>query len=184
MKIQSPKKSWKKRTIIASSVLLVVVSGLTAFAYYTESWPFEHSSDGSTKPSPKEQAKIDKETAIKDKEKTQASSPNVDASQSTDQVPISTTAAVEIVDLHQSNGSVVYSATISNSGSSGTCSAVFSNNANAAQPVTRTIASSGSSCGPVSIPEVEFSAIGQWTLTLRYYTGDAQAVATKTIEVK
>lgn len=179
MKLPPRKKYWKKRLIIIFSVAILVLAGLTAASYHYQYWPFTPTTH---KPSPEEQDKLNKEKAVEDKEKSQTTSPDVDASRPTTSVPVSTTVSLEVTSLLQSDSNVTYAATITNPGESGTCSAVFTNDI--AKPVTRTTDANGTSCGPVSIPELEFSAVGQWTLTLRYYSSGIQAVATKTVEVK
>lgn len=182
MKLPQRKKYWQNPLIIIIFVGVLALAGLTSAAYHYQYWPFAPASDNSNKPSPEEQGKLDKKKAIEDKGKSQTSSTNVDASKSPNTIPVSTTTSVEITNLQQSNGKVIYAATVTNPAGSGTCSAVFTNDI--AKPVTRTTGADGTSCGPVSIPESEFSAIGTWTLTLRYYTDGTQAVTTKTIDVK
>lgn len=111
-----------------------------------------------------------------------ASSPDVDNTKTTDDIPVAKETEVAIKELVQQNGSITYTATIENPGESGTCSATFTNDND--RPVVRTTTAEGSNCGPVAIPEAEFSTLGQWTLTLRYYTNNTQAVTTQTIEIK
>jgi hypothetical protein len=113
---------------------------------------------------------------------TPASSPDVDNTKTTDNIPVAKETKVSIKDLAQQNGSITYSATIENPGESGTCSATFTHDND--RPVVRTTTAEESTCGPVVIPEAEFSTLGQWTLTLRYYTNNTQAITTKTIEIK
>lgn len=114
--------------------------------------------------------------------KDQVANPNVDTSKTTDQIPVSTSATVSIAELAQKNGSVTIASNVTNPGTSATCSAQFTSDV--ARPVSRTVDAVNGSCPEISIPEQEFSAIGAWKLTLRYYTADTQAVDTKTIEIK
>jgi hypothetical protein len=113
---------------------------------------------------------------------TPASSPDVDNTKTTDNIPVSKETTVTIKNLVQQDGSITYSATVENYGESGTCSATFTNDND--RPVVRTTAAEQSNCGPITIPEAEFSTLGKWTLTLRYYTNNTQAIATQTIEIK
>ncbi len=106
---------------------------------------------------------------------------NVDTSKNTTEVPVSTEVKLIIDQLSEDNGSVLYRATVTNPGESGTCSAEFTNPNS--KPVTKVTDATGGICGPVSLSVNEFDSLGSWTLTLRYYTGDTQAVATKTLQI-
>ena len=108
---------------------------------------------------------------------------NVDSSKTTEEIPVAKDTGIEIARLDQGTNSVTYSATITNPGASGACSAQYTNQNN--RPVTLpVIASEGNTCGPASISNASFTSTGEWTLTLRYYTDNTQAIATKTIEIK
>lgn len=172
-------KTNRKTPIIATAVVLCILGIGIVGTYKLGIWPFhnriqstieeENKSDATnpqTKASPK--GEITQDPALENK--------------NTDEIPVSTETSVSITELSQNNGKVAYSAEIINPGTSGTCSAVFTNDV--AKPVTRTTSTTSSACAKVEIPELEFSAVGTWTLTLRYYTNVTQAVATKTIEVK
>lgn len=105
-----------------------------------------------------------------------------DTSKNTAEIPVSSTVKLSIDSISQDSQTVTYRATISNPADSGTCSAVFTKDNS--KPVTRVSAANSGSCGPVSIPSLEFESIGVWTLTLRYYADDSQAIATQTVEIR
>ncbi len=118
------------------------------------------------------------------KSKADIASTNTDSgntSKNTGDVPVSATTTININSVIQSDGMITYDAAVVNPGDNGTCSAVFTKDGS--KPVTRVSNTHSDECGPVSIPELEFESVGMWTLTLRYYTNEAQAIATKTVEV-
>ena len=104
----------------------------------------------------------------------------------TDQVPETTNTTVNITTLKQEGGQVIFNASVTSSAQDRKCSLTFTNPND--KPVSRTvdatISSDSSVCGPISIPTEEFALIGEWTATLRYYSNGAQAIASKTIDIK
>lgn len=103
-----------------------------------------------------------------------------DTSKTSDEFPVSTTISAEISHLTQTHGVVSYSATISGA-ETGTCSALFTNPIG--KPVTRASETTTGVCNG-DIPDLEFDALGEWTLQLTFYANNTQAVATKTITIK
>lgn len=97
----------------------------------------------------------------------------------TDQIPVSETLTASIDTLDQSNGVITFAGSANDTKEGGSCSIVFSNPND--RPITRTVAASISNgmaiCGPINIPETEFSFLGEWTATFRYYINDTQAMA-------
>lgn len=174
MKINKQTKSKKPLIFLGIIICLALLAG-GIYYFVTAQSSSTHSAGNDS------QNAADK-TIPSTKNGTPASSPDVDNTKTTNDIPVAKETNVTIEKLSQENGSITYSATIGNPGESGTCSATFSNNTD--RPVTRTTTAEGPSCGPVSIPEAEFSTLGTWTLTLRYYTNNTQAVATQTIEIK
>lgn len=183
MKILSKKNTTKK--ILITSAALAVVFGLALYAaHHFEVWPFKKQATIQTQsPTTQNTSKTDgvAPQAKVDSQKTDTN-PNVDTSKTTNEIPASPATSLTITNLSEQNGNVTYSAAITNPGTSGTCSAVFTSKID--RPVTHSEAANGTQCGPTSIPANTFTSIGQWTLTLRYYTNNTQATATKTIEIR
>lgn len=105
--------------------------------------------------------------------------------QTTENVPTSSNTSLGELTAKQSGGSITASATIHNPGSgSGSCVFTFENDND--KPVVRQTAptSGGSICDSGNIPEQEFTYLGQWKLTLRYYSNNTQAVATTDITIR
>jgi hypothetical protein len=91
-----------------------------------------------------------------------------------------------ITKLAQENGSILFTATVPDSSSSGTCVITFASENS--RPVVKQVSSTnkdGSSlCGPLAIPEYEFSYLGEWTVSLQYTSQSAQATVGGRITIK
>lgn len=105
----------------------------------------------------------------------------VDLNKTTDQIPTAPEAAITITQLEQKNGQVSYAAQVSGIAENGTCSATFTKDGS--RPIVRSSQASGATCGPISISETEFSQVGSWTLTLRYFADNKQIDTTKDIQI-
>ncbi len=176
--MQIQKKTKRKPFLFISFiVLLLIVVGVIAFNVTRR--PNQGTSDT-------EKSKVNGSDSENDQKKSDIPSKNsnadVDVTKSTDQIPVNQAASIDITSLSQANGNITYSASFKGIEGNGTCSAQFS--IDDAKPVTRVTKASGSVCEPVSIPEMEFTRLGLWTLTIRYYTNDSQVTTSKAIEIK
>mgnify|MGYP006879904471 CR=1 FL=1 len=104
----------------------------------------------------------------------------------TDQVPVSGSLTATFTELSQAGGYVTFKGVATDSTASGTCSLVLTNPND--KPITRTMGaaeeSGSAACGPIRILETEFSFIGEWTATFRYYVNDTQAVTERKIFIQ
>ncbi len=104
----------------------------------------------------------------------------------TDQIPVSTTLTAKISQLEQTNGAVVFTGSVNDASTGGKCSITFSNEND--RPITRSadavVVNNTGTCGPISVPENEFSFLGDWKATFRYYLNDSQAIAEGIITIK
>lgn len=100
----------------------------------------------------------------------------------TDQIPKSSSMSMAIDSVVEQNGSVTYSGTVGNPVAGGKCSAIFTSKID--KPVTDTPVFKNNTCGPSSVPSTEFTSLGTWTLTLRYFTNSTQVSASKDIEIR
>ena len=176
-------KSPKKTALIVIGALFIILAVATYAAYTYEIWPF---ADRQSDIEKQEAANATDETNPQQK-KNLPSSEELKASggdKTTDQIPVATAGSLEITSLEQRNDDIVYSASLANTTTPGTCSALFEHADGAARPVTRTTQSTTDGCPETAIPQAEFAALGNWKLTLRYYVNDTQLIATKTFEVK
>lgn len=122
----------------------------------------------------------DPSVVSKDRVATSASSKDVDITKGTSEIPTSTNTSIAINTLKQEGGQVTYSAIIKGTGN-GTCSALFSKDSS--KPVSVTTPAIGATCEG-SVSDIEFDMLGTWTLTLRYYVDNQQAVATKEMDIR
>lgn len=173
MKIQ--KKSHKKAIVLSVIGVLIVAAG--AAAYFLATRP----DDSAVKAREKANSSDTQNPQNKKNIPSSDASSGVDPNKSTAEVPVKPEASLAITSLKQSNGEVSYAATFDGIDGDGTCSAQFT--APGAKPVTRTAKASGQECS-ASIPEMEFTQLGEWTLTVRYYNSNSQVTATKAINVQ
>lgn len=174
------KKNNRKFLLAGTGILTLFLALGSALLYHYQLGPFQK--DGPSIQEVLEKQNKSDSTNPQTKAQLPNASTDVDITKSTSEVPVSETLHVKITDLTQGGRGITYRATISDSAKDGTCSATFTNSLD--RPVIRTTASRNNVCGPVTIPETEFSALGIWTLTLRFYTDNVQAVDTKTVEIQ
>jgi len=106
--------------------------------------------------------------------------PGVDSSKTTDQIPESTTTSISITKLTQSQKMVNADISINSSTTDGICSYTFTKDG--AKPVTRSVNSSNNSC-TTSIPELEFEMIGTWNLKAKYFSNNTQTTTNSEVTI-
>lgn len=100
-------------------------------------------------------------------------------------VPLSPTVKLTGLTATQASGSVHAAATVTNAADT-TAMCVFTFETPNDKPVVRQVAVSGGgqTCDSGDIPEQEFTLLGQWNLTLTYYTNNTRAEATTAVTIK
>lgn len=172
MKITNKNKN-KKRililTITGAIILTVAIIYLGAFRGSIFGWqPF----------SPQEPAiNSDTQSSIDTSHGTKDDSINAPG-KTTNQIPVNDSIVASIDELTQKDGYIKFTGSVNNVESGGTCSVLFTNPND--RPISRTVATSISDnksvCGPIVIPETEFSFLGEWITVFRYYVNETQAV--------
>ncbi len=121
-----------------------------------------------------------------DVENDKAEKGNSGSSQTTNQIPISPSLNIQIENLIQSDGYITFVGDTNDTSSLGKCSIIFTNPND--RPVVRNVEATkqagSAACGPIKIPETEFSYIGGWHATFRYYSNNEQAVSEQEIVIK
>lgn len=175
MKIEY-KNDKKKRTIFLTVVSILAVLALAIFfTHHYQVWPFAKQAAEEVR-----QNNID---ATNNQTKTNVKPIiGVDSTKNNSEVPVSDTTSLTITDLSQTGQTITYSADITNPSANGVCNASFTKEASL--PVVRNDEPTNSKCGPISISANTFDSLGEWTLTLRYFADNTQAVATAKIEIK
>lgn len=181
---QTNKKKPFTKTLLCLSLVVLVIIGLSVYTYalhgslfgWQPSPPQNSNSSTNTSPS-KSGNESSPEKGVKD---------GTNEDKTTDEVPVDSTITSSITDLYQSNGYVYFMGSTNDTRGGGKCSVTFTNTND--HPVSRTadagLSNGTAQCGPIQIPETEFSFIGDWVATFRYYVNGVQAVAEKTITIK
>lgn len=176
------KKLFKKHKKLIVSILLLII--LAAFSYWAYLLYQNNAFQAvDTENSTTNQTNISTDVLPKEPSNNSSSTTNnVDTSKNTAEIPVSSETTVEISQLYQDGNNIVYKATVTNPGATGTCSADFTKTDS--KPVTQVNSAVGGVCGPITFVRANFDMRGIWLLTLRYYNDNTQAIATKTIEIK
>lgn len=168
-----------KRNIISVIVIVVVVLiAYTSTSFALKLWPFTQPTlNGS---------KTDSTSTNGDSSKDNLPPSDGGSTKTTDQIPVDTASSATINTLKQENGSIIFNGSVSPALTGGTCLLTFTNPND--KPITRTSVATtegaSSVCKQITISETEFSYLGTWTATFRYFVGDKQVVATKDIIIK
>jgi cytoskeletal protein RodZ len=188
MKIQ--KKSNRNRLIVLVCAVLVFLLCILAVIFFFRhriAQPSTYSPQSSSPKSSDQKSESttgtsksqSKESLAKTESTTRA---GVESHTTTDKVPLDPAASINITKLEQANRNIIYQATVANIRDGGICSATYESQDT--QPIVNTVTASSMTCGPVSIPEMSFTKLGKWKLTLRYFSDNKQVIATKEIEVR
>ena len=173
-------KTSSKKLILSAIILITLLLIGTAIWYFflkqtdpTKSYQPEYPS--SVKTEPKQSNDTNASTTDDYKTNDENSTPSLETS---NQVPIAKVGSIEVTNLNQNDGFVNVLATVSNFETS---KCVYSFTAPDARPVVREVIGN---CTGVSIPEVEFEIIGNYTLTATAYSGSEKLTAAKDIDIK
>ena len=171
MNIPQSNKSNKKKILIISLIATLLIAGGAAAFYLTQQ----------NDPSNEENSKTSQDTPTTDTNKkgeTPAESlPDNSQGTTTEDVPVSSTASAKITRLEQQDMTVYFAADISNTTTAGRCVVSFTTTND--RPVIREFDSTQNganrSCN-LDLSALEFSYLGEWKVTLRYYEGNTQVV--------
>lgn len=170
--MRSIKNRNKKPLIIAVAVVIII--GATAGAgFYKINQDTAQKRDAQT--SNKQRADEVKRDAKNNSNK--EGLPSNSESKTSDQVPTSTTSSISITSTSQSSGKVEATAQASDEG---IC--VFQYTTEGDRPVTIQSTTNSKTCTS-SVPEVQFSKLGTWKLTVTLYVNDEKAEATRDVTI-
>jgi len=182
MKNITPKynKTTKKKFILLLGVILLLI--VAAGAYYliqkngSDNSPIESMNNNSS------------DEAVKDTDGKEAEEPATlpDNSQglTTDEVPVSESAVAQITRLEQIDSTVYFSAKISNTSNLGRCVVSFVTPND--RPVTKefnSVKNGDDYVCAINVSALEFSYLGKWDVTLRYYISEEQVTAMDSITI-
>lgn len=115
-----------------------------------------------------------------------STSKNSNTDKTSDQVPVSKDLTATISQLEQTDEGIIFSATIANSPDAGRCVVTFTNpnDKPVVKEVDATVKDGVALCGPLTVSPLEFSYLGEWQATLRYYLDDQQAIASGKVVIR
>ena len=187
MRIQHNKinsNSKKYTYIIVGIVLLLAAGGAYTYAAYKKSWwpfPAQSSVNIDAQQDTENESPKNNNTTKKDESKA-----DENTGKTSDQVPVNDKFIPTISVLEQSGNNVKFAASIKNSSSAGQCVVTFSNPND--RPVVKqfdaTVKDGSAICGPIEVPALEFSYLGEWQVSLRYYVGTEQATTTGKVTIR
>lgn len=153
-----------KKTLVISLTVLLLGAGCAGFYLVT------HKNATSSEPVAPQKQNAPNQTPEQAKA----------ADKTAQNTPMSPTISVGQPKSTQAQGNVTGQVQITGTDNTTTGTCVFTYENDIAKPVIRQVAAkdAGSSmtCNSGAIPEVEFSAVGTWKLTVRYFTDNQQAV--------
>lgn len=163
-----------KPFVLAAIILLAAGAGTYAYLHYTDAQIAQQ--EAANKSGRADEIK--QNTPAVTENQTNEQPGDVDTPQTSEEVPLSTSATVTISSFAQTNGAVRASAQVSGTG---TC--VFQYTTDGDKPVVDEVTVSGGVCSSER-PEVEFSKLGSWTLKVTYYTNNERVEATQSVTIR
>jgi len=168
------KKVFKIRYLIAIFAMLVL---LLTYGWLVVSKTNNQVDTGTSQKETNSPSLDDTKTADSDKK---------DAPKTTDEIPVSNILSASIKNIKQSEGYITFNGGSNDTQGGGQCSLTLTNSND--RPITKTSATNiidgTASCTTIQISENEFSYLGNWLATFRYYNNDTQAIATESITIK
>ena len=171
IKNQSPHK--RMLLITLAGVLLLVVGSVVYFAFFTDRDP-----TADYTPQYPQSVSNDDGSAENNPDGSTKKTPIVQTDQTSEDIPVSPSGAVEIANLNQKDGYVNALAKITNFS---TTKCVYLFESEGARPIAR---EQLGGCSGISIPEVEFEKIGTYTLTVTAYNNSSKITAKRDIVVR
>ena len=176
-----PTKSHMKRNVLLFAGVPIILIALAVGLELAGVTDFIH-----TDKSAEANQKKEKQTNLDNKKDFIDKSSSGTTQKTTDQVPVSEGLKASITQLEQKDNLILFSAAVENASSAGSCTVTFSspNDKPVVKEVDASMKDGVALCGPLNISSLEFSYLGEWQVTLRYYLNDEQAVATGKITIR
>lgn len=171
MKIAKNKNKGKKILIGYLAALLLVAAAL--FFLYKTNQSHQNSSNTSTAEQKNEPSKVKTKT-----EDDTSTLPDNSESTTTEQIPDTASQAITILSTTQSDGKV---GAVAQASSDGTC--VFQYTTDGDRPVTTQAATNAKQCVS-SAPEIQFSKLGTWKLTVTLYVNNEKVEDSRDVEIQ
>lgn len=171
-------KTRKKRLLIIAVIIVAVALSLAGFLYWRSQAPPTSDYKPKYQLSSESDNKISEKTNPDDKSSSSNSSSNTGLSQTSEEVAVSPSGSVSIVDLSQESGFVNVLARTSGFSP---IKCVYQFESEGARPVIR---ETNPSCNGISIPQVEFEKIGTYNLTVTVYDSSSKISTSKDVDIR
>lgn len=180
MYITPPQKPRARRRRLIVAALLVATVVIAALATYVFISYANKQSEMETLRSsqPSQSAKQDMLDKNNDSDSTNSGLPQQSTTITNQDVPIDTSLSISIDSITQADGRVRSNASTSGDG---TCVFLFEP-ADGGRPISRQTSTSSKSCS-VDIPENEFAYLGQWKLTVTFYSNGQKMDTSRNVTV-
>lgn len=186
MRTKTKRSPSPKHVLVITGVVVVIVASYIFLAHSQGWWPSTQKPnskvDGNNVQNTTTNASPKNNNVVAKSDETAKT--NQTSNQTTDQVPTNTDASATIVQLEQVSGNVLIVARVENTTTGGMCVVTFTNPND--RPITKEFSPSekdGSISCSTSIPAYEFSFLGTWHATLRYYQGSKQVTAEGDVKI-
>ncbi len=177
-KVTNNKSSGPKRLVIIIALIILVLLFVGGYVYHKNIQRNNITKDTAQITSAKTQImNQDNDSSAEQANPTKTNSQVSD--KTSDQVPTTTTSSIKIASVNQSGGQVTVNAEITGD-NGGKC--VFSFTTPDDKPVIKEIVASDNKCN-ISIPEVEFTKIGDWNLAVTYYVNDKKVEVSQNVTI-
>jgi hypothetical protein len=179
MKIEKKKNISKKSIALFATTASIVLAGLSIYAYYTMDKKDNNSITRDTHDSPVV-AKDNNPKTIQQSD----TLPDKSQSLTTEDVPVNTAATATITRLEQKDSTVYFDATVNNATNLGKCVVSFTtpNDKPIAKEFDATKNGTEFRCS-LTTSALEFSYLGKWDVTLRYYDGNSQIITKGSVTI-
>ncbi len=166
------KKKNTKRKILIFCIVALIIGSVALFFMYKTRQNHQSSSDASTAEQKTEPPKVKTKT-----ESNNNTLPNNSESTTTEQIPTGVSQSVAILSVTQSDGKVN---AVAQTSSEGTC--VFQYTTDGDRPITTQVATSAKQCTN-SVPEIQFSKLGTWKLTVTFYVNNEKVEDSRDVAI-
>lgn len=182
--INKHRKTTKKYVIVSTVIICILLVCSAAYAFTqtisSSSSPKTESNNSSSGSSSTNTQKDDQGKGIAQPSTLPSNSQSI----TTDDVPVSNVVKANITRLEQTDSTVHFSAEVSGAKELGRCVITFSTPND--RPVTKefdAVKGSDSYSCDIDISSLEFSYLGNWNVSFRYYTSTEQATSSGVIKI-
>lgn len=177
---KTPKHKNIKRIATVCAIIVFALLTYTAAAYTNNFWPFFTEGAEVTEQEKTAANSTDEQNARNKEQVNDETSTHVDLHSNPEDIPTAENISISLLSISQ-NGNVVSYEAQTTGESTGQCSILFTHEVG--KPVSRSYETTSGLCGG-TVPAIEFDALGEWTVTMRFYADSTQASTTGKVTVE